>query len=161
MSSSEVQAYQSALDIDWDGEGVASVAGNDLVEKAELIGVPIGVHRMVFRGTGLGDYVSCEAVVIGTPRRGSMPDTLKVGDLVVFNDGSTGIRRECVKFLVATGKLTLPKGADPEDGAVYDALTVAAEGKSVEFNVLLKASRGLRRSDYVNSFGDSTTYYFG
>lgn len=76
----------------------------DLLEKQGLVGTPFIITAVTFRPGYpipgrpgiLGDYVSVEVTTYDNRR-------------VVFNDGSTGVRREIVEILVNSGTVTLGK----------------------------------------------------
>lgn len=170
-----VQSYDAMLA----GNDVDVVEGSDLLDKKLLEGVPHIITRIVFRPSGKSDknYVSVEAIT-------------KDNEQVVYNDGSTGIRRQLMNYALAKG------WAVPAE----EAHTVISEAKAQPNNVLdygdlpidmfdwdlpaemrfdnngdrlvvisdlkLHAKRGLRPSDYKwkdenGKERDATTYYLG
>jgi hypothetical protein len=97
---------------------------------------------------------------------------------VVFNDGSTGIYRMAVQYLVEKGLIQLPdgptsggKGESVFDTAPYEWSNVEANDGSVEedgfvnaaFDVRLAARNGIRLSQYNNDTNPdgSQTRYLG
>lgn len=167
------------------------VLGNALVkdETLELLeGIPFLLthvtFRRSFRSTQNRDlwlaYVSCEAIVADQEYLTSMGMSLegkpfRAGDHIVFNDGSTGIYRQVVKYLASKGYVTIAEG--PEEGGKelcrYDA--PPSEWPDVNYGetrfeeegfmmyqaeIRLLCPRGLRKSDYVNDYTDNgTTHY--
>lgn len=129
-------------------ETLDSVQGSDLQNKADLFGVPFIIRRVVFRGvTPTRDYVSVEAIA---KDKGS----------IVFNDGSTGIKRQIIEYLASRGKLTVTDGELDES----PDMQVAAVDENVPFDILLHCPRGLRASEFVVQDGPAagetaTTYY--
>lgn len=129
---------------------LAVVEGYALTDKATLLGVPFIITGVTFRKPSTEskrDFVSVEAV------------TMQSG-AIVFNDGSTGIRRQLVEYLQVND--LLPEG-DPDVQLAYaddaDAIEYKFAGSA---NVApLRCPRGLRKSDYVGPEGDATTFYLG
>jgi hypothetical protein len=126
------------------------VSGRALADKSELVGVPFIVTGVTFRygGKAAGkngaarDYVSLE---ITTDSNVDM----------VLNDGSTGIRRQIVSYLVAKGLLTLT------GDETVDSPRTSAEGMAADYPGLsLLVSRGLRVSHYSNEYADDATTYY-
>lgn len=166
------------------------IPGWDLVsDKDMLLGVPFIIVGVTFqmpvadkaRPAGKRDYVSCRAIIgdkddlAEAEERGWIPGKLafKPEERILFNDGSTGIRRDVVKILDAAGLIKLGHEDDP---ARYDlpwteweeCKQMAQQGENLvpEFTTnhrgnlfTIQARRGLRRSDYTNEYGDATTYY--
>lgn len=157
-SGKDIQALLKDADV---------ISGADLLkkdEKLELEGVPFIITKIVFRDAGRIDrdtklpldYVSVEATT---------------GDLrdVVFNDGSTGIRRQLVQY--ALGKSLKFIKETPTETVWVDASEIfnvddtdtpipgIAEGISYTTDLALVAKRGLRISRYTNEYGDSQTFY--
>lgn len=150
-----------------------------------LVGVPFVITKLVFRqGTSRGgemaSYVSCEAITgdekAMKKRRVSLDDLpFTPGDLVVFNDGSTGIYRQTVGYLWAKGWVTLPEPIirDGKMGqSTFDLCANKWLGTSgvielndnghrdVTFHVRINCPRGIRLSDYQNEFTkDGKTRY--
>jgi hypothetical protein len=140
----------SSIDLSALLANVDVVEGRPLTEKGSLIGMPLIITSVTFRkGTkdaaGVQhDYVSCEyTTVTATPIEG------------VFNDGSTGIRRQVVSYLASKG--IIPEGyTETPDEIVW----VDSEDEDPMFEVRYLAPRGLRVSDYQNDYTDEgRTYY--
>lgn len=107
-------------------------------DKLRLLGVPFVATRLTFRpgitdaAGNLNDYVSVEAVIGGEPelaealRRGWIPNASGViadlpfrpNEKVVFNDGSTGVRRQFVTLLWKLGLIEIEGVAG--DAAIFD-----------------------------------------
>jgi len=130
------------------------VEGRALVDKASMIGMPhiitsVAFHKGVKDKEGIShDFVSCEFTTLpstGAPIEG------------VYNDGSTGIRRQIVGYLASKG--ILPEGYTAEpDTSVWVEHT--EEETDPEFSIKFLAPRGLRVSEYKNAFVDEgKTYY--
>jgi hypothetical protein len=203
----EVQRYTGQED--WDSLQAAAdeILGYDLA-KAELldalVGVPFLITHVTFRPgitrkTKDGDkqfaYVSCEARIapalrlpkLNAARKAAkLPEVTSLDELpfdpnthVVFNDGSTGIYRQIVEYLVAkefikvtdkeemrtNGKLgetdlDLPPG-DWQD-ITYGELRFSPEGfGEYDAEIRLMCPRGIRLSQYTNEFnpdGSQTRY---
>lgn len=149
-------------------EGQSLVGGKENEATLDLlIGVPFIVTSMTLRkgditvkssaGDYLRDYVSVEAVIHPDyEARFKRPR-------VVFNDGSTGIYRQSVKYLEAKGFVDCDK-ALPEEGEAnatrYDIPFVTSPEYPLEFDVQLLCPEGLRKSDYKGPYGDAQTWYF-
>lgn len=152
-------------------ESADFIVGRALTAKEALLGVPLAITGLAFRcvreaGTVKGeqvparDYVSVEYVAISDD-----PNRCVEG---VFNDGSTGVRRQIVTWL--QGKGVIPEGTDP-DLAVATVKTVPSpSGEVVSGDVILAlattpglkplvAPRGLRKSEYDGPEGPTATYY--
>lgn len=142
--------------------------------KHDLCGVPFIITSFTFRpgtspdkGKTLGDYVSIEATTYDNRR-------------VVFNDSSTGARRQAVIWLIHQGVLTLKDGQTPDTTYQYwDSDLVKGEyfGKLTEENlrftaigtgepIRFLARHGLRASEYMipkeqggNGKDKATTFY--
>lgn len=167
------------------------IPGWDLVDnKDQLLGVPFIIVGVTFqmpvadkaRPAGKRDYVSCRAV-IGDPddlnealERGWIPNNalaFKPEERILFNDGSTGIRRDIVKILHTAQLIDVGHEDDPNrfdlPWTEWNSFSQSAQqGENVvpEFitnhrgNLFtLRARRGLRKSEYTNEYGDSVTYY--
>lgn len=162
--------------------------GFRLIEKDWIKAVPFGCCSVTYREGFIrdnvqGDYISLEAVVadketLDMPqvRLGYAEAHEGVTDLyifpnepVVFNDGSTGVRRTITKLLHDTG--TIDVGGKEDDPRRFDrpmslwksgaeeaqaGITAFANGKPFRYF----AARGLRRSDYESPYGPATTFYF-
>lgn len=153
-------------------------------------GIPFVVVAVTYRDgyvntqTGeMGDYMSLEAVLadadtLSLPQFASARARMEQAGLfpnepIVFNDGSTGVRRTMTELLQKTGLIdvgTLPKSI--KDGNPFDksygdwakggdlaktGITQFTEGQPFRY----VATRGLRRSDYESDYGPATTFYFG
>lgn len=134
--------------------GADVVAGRPLVDKGSMIGVPFVITSVAFRkgnkdaGGTQHDFVSCEiTTVTATPIE------------AVFNDGSTGIRRQVVSYLAEKG--VVPDAYKENPDAPIWVLGDDAE-KDPEFSIRFLAPRGLRVSEYLNESapnGKASTYY--
>lgn len=158
--------------------------GFRLVEnKNWLIGVPlilIGVtYRPGFpRAGGEGDYVSIEAVVADKdtlasfPIQKQLPAEMAVwaNEPIVFNDGSTGIRRQMTELMHTVGIINVGKPRKDENpfdrpyqiweaGAEQATTGIVANRDGEKFRYV--APRGLRRSDYEWNDKPATTFYIG
>ncbi len=148
------------------------LGGAALVDKAALIGRDMIITRMVFRpsnmrrpGGGLApEYVSVEAVT-------------REDGKIVLNDGSTGIRRQSVQFMIKRG-LFLPGEGFDVDGPLAEQIDSGAlalsddagvhvdnAGQVVIDSYLLnppaRVRHGLRVSEYDHpEHGRSSTFYF-
>lgn len=104
--------------------------GFTLVGKSSLVGIPLIIVGLAYRAGipangRVGDYVSLEAVV-GGPRDFERniklgildPNTIGVGynETVVFNDGSTGIRRQVAQLLHVKGMANVGPEPDEKEG---------------------------------------------
>jgi hypothetical protein len=174
------------------------VLGHDLAKEEildALEGVPFLITRMTFHPGEAGKreaFVSCEAALAPRPEMERRRVNLAMlpfdpGDLVVFNDGSTGIYRQCVAYLHARGFIALPdpvttegKGPrwDEKAGEMtyecsYDLPPARWESAHVgdfrynldglaiyAVNVRVLAKRGIRISEYDNEWTqDGKTRY--
>lgn len=171
------------------------VAGAAIVDKAELLGVPLVITKATYwkpNKDQLG-MVSCEATIgdeaalmMAVSRRW-VPNIesreqlkLKANERVVFNDGSTGIRRQVTQLfhnrgLINIGAMT-PEEA--ETGRAFDRPWTEWESfsqwtrQSEEIGMVpsiakdhndrplvIRVDRGLSISAYTNEYGESETYY--
>lgn len=166
------------------------IPGWDLVDNKDLLmGVPFIIVGVTFqmpvadkgRPSGERDYVSCRAVIgndealAEAEERGWIPGKLafKPEERILFNDGSTGIRRDIVKILHSAGLIDVGHEDDPGrfdlPWTQWKSFSQsAAQGENVvpEFvsnhrgNLFtIKARRGVRKSEYSNEYGDAVTYY--
>jgi hypothetical protein len=166
--------------------GADEVLGHDLA-RDELLdaleGVPFLITRVTFRkGDYAAHYVSCECVIAPKDmleRRRVNLATLPfdAGDHVVFNDGSTGIRRQIVAYLYGKGYIALPDPVviegkagecsfdlSPGEWADISAgdMRFDTDGSAVyQADVRILAKRGIRISDgYSNEWTqDGKTRY--
>lgn len=175
---------------DEDGQALYDeVDGNDLLKDAalfQLVGVPFMGTRVVFRdgvqrkgSEYRDDYASLElqvapervikhSLVRIITRRQSLkvpPETLMADpdEQLVLNDGSTGIYRQIVQYLVMKGHVTLPDGE--EEGEKGDSIfdlprsqwLTGADAATEGIDIKLRCSRGLRFSDYTNDYTGNET----
>lgn len=154
-------------------ETLDEVSGSDLTDKEALIGVPFVITRVVFRA---GDYQDTEYV--------SVEATARSLGQVVFNDGSTGIRRQLLSYLLSKGIARVSSGDElPASSEAGDLpcgqleWNAPAEEKggtgadglprlSYVIPVKLHAPRGLRVSNYTytdegGKQRPASTYYLG
>lgn len=102
------------------------------------------------------------------------------GERIVFNDESTGIRRTIVNWLVQYNMAQIPDSHPQYEGNRLDMpwplwdsfIESTSQGEGVQVPhftklpngnpFLIRASRGLRVSEYSNDYtADGVTYYFG
>ena len=178
------------------------ILGYDLAKDEtadDLVGVPFAITRVIFRAGVLRDkevsaYVSCECIIAPTldlrtingRREGSrLP---KIADLeylafgpgshVVFNDGSTGVYRQIVKYLVTKGYIELQSPVI-EAGSYGESSFDSAPGRwanifageskfdadgfmDYDASIRLYCPRGLRLSEYQNEYTQTgKTRYLG
>lgn len=165
-------------------------------DKMSLVGVPMVITRVTYRPKAAKTergFVSVEAVIADEDhirqavRRGWIPGVERFDEfpftpeeLVVFNDGSTGIRRQLTMMLHSAGVLDI--GAfDAGDNSAFDRdwsewesfatstrqnLGEDAQGNTVQIDVpdfpdlRIFAVHGLRVSNYTAAgVGDATTFY--
>lgn len=176
-------------------EGAAVAAGREVIDAASLVGVPFLITSATFRdGTPRREkvdgkvqefptnYVSLE-IMIGDSaaldramqravqrKRETAINNLGRFDpeeLLVLNDGSTGIYRQVVSFLVETGRLAVPAG---EDGGMsgqsrFDTYRSQWTGwdstKTTDptFPFMLLCPRGTRESRYEFGTDEAITHY--
>lgn len=130
-----------------------------------LVGVPFLIKGITFRigdiipaGQKVArDYVSVEVLI--------RPDHAHkfARRFVVFNDGSTGIYRQCVAALAARGEVqldeTLPETGDANTTR-FDVSYSGPDGEARFFAIKLLCPEGLRDSTYKNPDGsDGKTWY--
>lgn len=168
----------------------AVVEGHDLEQdKSALVGVPflitgVSVRDGVMRGPDKKNltptnYLSVEVMIYPAAdiakrvKRGFMTEEqanrFSPEDQVVFNDGSSGVARQLLAYMHASGYIRVPEGK--EAGEVgecrYDVYrTEWLKGFSLDepnphFSFDLACPRGLRVSNYANEMGDAATYYLG
>ena len=170
------------------------IAGYRLIKDEDLdtlVGVPFVVVKFNFRlGDAIGNghdgyYVSHECVIapedVLTRRvRDLSKLSVEPEELVVFNDGSTGIYRQDVKYLATHQFIALPSpvivgGKSGE--STFDLPPTKWEGVNeakglitansagvIEYSadVRISCPRGLRLSEYRGEgFGDAKTRYLG
>lgn len=184
----------------WDEaiEGADITLGHDLA-KAEILdaleGVPFLITRLTFREADTiarGSYVSCECQLapkseMERRRINLLTLPFDPGELVVFNDGSTGIYRQMVAYLHQKGFIALPdpvigsgngpRWDDKEKKVIYECtydyppemwadvhageMRYTPTGKGeYTVNVRILAKRGIRISEYENDWTqDGKTRY--
>lgn len=159
--------------------------GFRLIENKDwLIGVPMifigATYRPGFPRDGAeGDYVSIEAVVADKdtlasfPIQAQLPSEMKVwaNEPIVFNDGSTGIRRQMTEVFQSAGLIDVGKPRNKDEnpfdrpyqkwasGAELATTGIVASTTGEKFRFV--APRGLRRSDYEWNDKPATTFYIG
>jgi hypothetical protein len=135
--------------------GAAVVEGYALTPKSDLLGHPFIITGVTFRFArmdkdGKGgqplDYVSVEAVDLHSAA-------------IIFNDGSTGVRRQVVQYLMAHGEV--PEGEPDEALARVEGLDQRFTFRNGTNLPTLRCPRGLRVSEYENEYGEAMTYYLG
>lgn len=177
------------------------VEGSDLFTGdmlSQLEGVPFVILGGTFRAgftrevkgqKYVGDYVSLE-VLMGDDKsfaaRGISLDGKAFSPLQIvrFNDGSTGVRRQMVNYLAAKGYIQVSDTPIDEIGTAggkmgdseFDIpvsywkdvtqgeLRFNTDGEAIyDFKIPrgLSCPRGLRKSEYRNEFGDGITRYLG
>jgi hypothetical protein len=170
-----------------------SIEGYTLIEdKIELIGVPHMITGVTYQvpKPGQRGFCSVEAVIGNAEMLsqltalGRIPGKLTVspGELIVYNDGSTGVRRQLTQQFQQLGMLNVgipdsegdkrfdipwtewaefSQSKKQGDGA--DATEVPYFNKNhVGRQLAIKAFRGLRASEYSNEYSDdAVTFYLG
>lgn len=161
-------------------------------DKSLLIGVPHIIVGVTFQMPladkanefGFRDYVTLrgmigdqialdEALERNWVPGGRIP--FKPNELICYNDGSTGIRREVVNMLNSTGLIKVGDVELPTSNPLdkpwtqweeFSQSVVQGENTVPEFmtnhngnQFLIRVMRGLRASAYTNEYGDSVTYY--
>lgn len=159
--------------------------GFRLIDKEDLIGVPLVVKRVVWREgfprEGVeGDYVSVECIVADRdtldtePVKRHLPSPLTVygNEPVVFNDSGTGIRRRLTRLVHEAQLVDVGQPLHPDQnefdkpfqswvsGAGVAQAGIGGSDLMPAKGGLFLALRGLRRSDYDWHGQDATTYYF-
>lgn len=202
-NSSSFPVYQPGMDWETLVNSADEILGYDLARDEtadDLVGIPFVLTALTFRAGVLREkvrqaYVSCEVVIgpnldlrlINTRRESSrLPRVTDIdalafgpGSHVVFNDGSTGVYRQCIKYLAAKGYIQLkspvveagaygessfdqpPSGwAKIERGEPTD--TEGFTGYAVSLAPVLYCPRGLRLSLYENDYTQTgKTRYIG
>lgn len=160
-------------------------------DKMTLVGMPMVITRVTYRPKAAKaerGFVSAEAVVGDVAhitqaiRRGWMPGIEHLDqfpfspeELIVFNDGSTGIRRQLTMILQAAGVLDIGEFDDGDNSAFdrdwsewnsFATSTRQKIGEDMQIdvpdfqNLRIFAPRGLRVSSYTaDGIGDATTFY--
>jgi hypothetical protein len=106
--------YSQLLDMLDSGEAVhiGELDDTSVVEKADLVGVPMVITAWRQKASDMGEYVIVNAA---TPN-----------GKVVFADGSTGIKEQLIKFDVVGKPIVVPKGLRRSDYTYKDD-----EGKAI------------------------------
>lgn len=147
----------------------------DALEGVPFVITRATVRKGITRNDVRYDYISCEALVapknvLENRRINVIELPFDGGDLVVFNDGSTGIKRQVMAYLESKGRLLLPDG--PPGGGFGDSrydtpieewldsqaanISFNKDGEPVaEFDIRLFCKRGLRLSEYQNDYNPS------
>lgn len=160
--------------------------GYRLVKKEALEGVPHVILAITYRegfprAGSPGDYVSLECIVADKdtlnsgPVRASLPippDQLTVfpNEPVVYNDSSTGVRRQITELLSQMGMINPGKPTGDEnrydkpfqrwtagDNLATDGIITDQNGEAFRY----VAIRGLRKSEYEWEGQPATTWYIG
>ncbi len=202
-NTSSMPVYTPGMDWETLVNSADEIQGYDLARDEtadDLVGVPFALTGITFRPGMLRDkvrqaYVSCEVLIgpdldlrlINTRRESSrLPRVTNASSLafgpgshVVFNDGSTGVYRQCVKYLAARGYMQLKPPVietgtygessfdQPPSGWVSIARGERAPGDdflgyAVQLSPVLFCPRGLRLSLYENDFTQTgKTRYLG
>lgn len=174
---------------DWETltAGAAEVFGADLEHGAQLLGVPQCLIMATFRRGDYTDkfgvkgfYVSLDTIIGPIAeiekgiKRGRIPADLAdyakdcAGEHLVVNEGGTGIYRQIVAYLEATGRVDL-KSDLPAEGAYGESrhdispaewtvddtaeFRVGDDGQlAMAFSIRLLCPRGFRSSEYANEY---------
>lgn len=180
------------------------VSGFTILSKDELIGVPHIITKVTYWQPLAGriGHATCEAT-LASPEylsraigRGWIPNVSNVSDLriepnerIVYNDGSTGIRRQLTQLFHHRGAIDVGH-EDVQDDSRFDTpwpdwesftetrrqsaaagdvpcvskvlVSTSADREAVYKPLILRADRGLRVSEYANEFtDDGRTFYLG
>lgn len=182
--------YDPEMDFRNLAQGIKSgyiARGYRLVSKSALVDVPHLILSVTYREGFLnpaikvkGDYVSVEAVVadketLNLPQFKSVLGNRQLevfpNETVVYNDGSTGVRRTITQLLDTTGIISVGGNKDKDAERVYDrpyALWASGADRAIDgitsdhdgepFKYLVP--RGLRVSEYEWEGQPAATYYF-
>jgi hypothetical protein len=169
----------------------------DVIQKEQLIGIPLKVVTATFqipaKGNGMVSlecYVGSERAIRKNERRGSLGPLTKVdgelvvepGEMIVINDGGTGIRRQMVEMLQKQGRVDVGHEKMPDEGKLNEsrfdlpwcekkgdklvpvwksfATSMVQGNVSVPFfHVEIILPKGFRPSEYENDQGENVTYY--
>jgi len=150
------------------------ISGRRIVDTEDLKGVPFIITGLTFRTGKGGDFVSVEATAAdantlanvvkqGRTKAATVEFLPVVGDeQFVFNDSSTGIRRQLVKWLNDTGRITV----DPEwDAAAHDKADVLDQpiqdknGEDVWLHGVQEALDGFTGLRYLCARGTRVSQY--
>lgn len=188
MSTSDITPATGSAALDWWSEPTDEIEGHDLVKDEALfalVGVPLMLTRATYhdgvqrKGSNYrDDFVSIELRVAPaewiaqrvTAGRltAEAASKIQAGEMLVINDGSTGIYRQMTQYLAAKGLIELPDG--PKEGekgeTVWDLprsqWKSGAEEATKGLDISLRCARGLRYSEYSNTYtGDdkARTWY--
>lgn len=184
----EIPRYDPATypgDVGWESllSEADEVLGYDLAKEElfdALEGVPFMITRVtlrpgITRNNVKANYTSAECVIAPEAtlkRRRVNMETMpfEPGELVLFNDGSTGIHRQIVQYLEAKKFISLPEG--PDGGKMgesrfdvpvaewtdirYGELRFTEQGDAVyTADIRLFCKRGIRRSEYDNDYTET------
>lgn len=168
-----------------------TIPGYTLIEdKLELLGVPHLITGVTYQKPKADQrgFVSVQGVVADQDtladavQRGRIPNKLTVhpGEYIVYNDGSTGIRRQLTMQFQMLGMLNvgLPdsdgdarfdipwtewadfsqsiKQGDAVDAPVVPCFTKNHVGRQL----VIQAMRGLRASEYSNQYADDAVTFY-
>jgi hypothetical protein len=166
-----------------------AIVGHTLEKNRDnLIGVPFVITGVTVRDgvpakngkeVTLTNYLSLECVVADQATLTQMArmgrllpaqlNNLIPNELIVINDGSTGIARQVIALLHQVGRIQVPEGDEGgEDGASrYDVHRTKwlrgfnPDVYDTEFKIIIQCPRGLRKSEYTNAFAadGAVTYY--
>lgn len=160
-------------------------------DKFTLIGVPMVITRVTYRpkeGKTERGFVSCEAVIADTAhiqqaiRRGWIPgvETMEEfrflpEELVIFNDGGTGVRRQITMMLQSAGLLDIGDFEDGDwsafdrDWSEWNSFATSTRQKLGDTDqqidvpdfqgLKIFAVHGLRASDYTTDGIKALTWY--
>lgn len=169
----------------------------DNFDKGVLVGIPLKIVTATFwiptKGSGMVSvecYIGSEIAIKRNKMRGHLgPQTefegllvVEPGERIVFNDGSTGIRRALVRHLQENGRIDVGHEKMPEDGKLgecrYDlpwaenkggklvpvwksfaSATAQGDVQVPHFEMDINLKKGLRPSEYENEQGENVTYY--
>lgn len=186
------------LETDWETlvqEGDEAL-GHDLIKDSaidKLAGVPFLIHRIYYRdgkqqkgSDYAGDFVTCEVVIaparilkekerkhrlLDIEGNSITVDSLSVapGEHVVFNDSSTGIKRQITQYLYEKNLIGLPDpiiATGPAGTCSFDLprskWSWGADQATAGINIRLHCPRGVRPSKYENEYTtDGSTRYLG
>lgn len=152
---------------------VTVIGGRLLVEKADLIAVPHMITAIRFQEyvpSAQRGYVSLEAMVAPKhvlEKSGKLDCGLEPEEKIVYNDGSTGIRRQITKLLSTWKMITIAKEIKEESDYDMGYLDWKICPTPPEFHtnanggpLLILVRNGLRVSEYDGPTGPASTYYF-
>lgn len=194
VEKAERGAIQATLSFDDRLYGATVIDSASLEDKLPLLGVPMLITRVTYRPKGAMQergYVSVEAIIADAKRigdairRGWIPNVQDMSDFpyepeekIVFNDGSTGIRRQLTAILHIQEYLNIGayephagQGVDPafdrdwSNWQSFSDTTTQKVGGDVidipDFELVpgIFARRGLRVSQYDMDGTAAETFY--